>query len=339
MRVLEGLRWIFQTTEDVLCLSGSGTAAMDGAVCNFLKRGDQALFVNAGKFGERWGEILRAYGCEAIEISVPWGHAVDPGVVAEALAKHPSARAVYLQACETSTGVAHPVREIAQLCRGYPETLCIVDGITAVGVSDVAQDRDGIDVLISGSQKAFMLPPGLAFAGVSAKAWRAAARSDLPKFYLNFTTERQAASKKQSAWTSSVALMSGLDTALGLMRAEGLEGIFQRHAQLAQATRAGLQALGFTLYARAPAHGVTAVMPPAGVAAEALVQHLQARYNLTIVGGQDAIKGKIIRVAHMGHFDRLDMLTLLGAMEASLRDLGHQPAGGGVSAAIAAFTS
>ena len=314
-RVREGLRWVFQTRHDVLCLSGSGTAAMDGAVCNFLSRGDSAIFVNGGKFGERWGEILRAYGCEPIEIKVPWGQAVDPQSVAAALKQVPHCRAVFVQACETSTGVAHPVQDIAALCAQHNDVLCVVDGITAVGVSDVALDRDGIDVLISGSQKAFMLPPGLAFVGISEKAWRASKRCDLPKYYLNFSIEHAATQKNQSAWTSSVSLMGGLDEALNLMRAEGLANIFKRHAHMAELIRIGVQALGCTLYAQAPAHGVTAVCPPAGISGEAIVARLRDDYNLTVVGGQDQAKGKIVRLAHMGYFDRLDMLTMLAALE------------------------
>ncbi|MEZ4271640.1 MAG: aminotransferase class V-fold PLP-dependent enzyme [Myxococcota bacterium] len=217
-RVREGMKWIFQTKNEVLCLSGSGTAGMDGAVSNFLSRGDKAIFINGGKFGERWGKILKAYGCEGLEIKVPWGEAVDVSKVADALKAHPDVRAIYVQGSETSTGVAHPVKEIAALCRERPNTLCVVDGITAVGVMDIAQDRDGIDVLVSGSQKAFMLPPGLAFVGISDKAWEQTRRSDLPKFYLNFTAERKAIQNNETAYTSSVSLIRGLDVALGMLR-------------------------------------------------------------------------------------------------------------------------
>jgi aspartate aminotransferase-like enzyme len=321
-RVRAGLAWIFQTQGEVLCIAGTGTAAMDGAVCNFLSPGDRAIFVNGGKFGERWGEILKAYGCDPIEVRVPWGQAVDPAAVEAVLKAHPDARAVYLQGCETSTGVMHPVAEVAALCRGRDGTLCVVDGITAVGVSDLGFDALGLDVLISGSQKAFMLPPGLAFAAVSPKGWAAAARATLPKFYLDFSAERQAAKKSQSAWTSAVSLVVGLDEALRLMRAEGLPAIFARHRRMAERCRAGLQALGCELYARAPADGVTAARPPAGVKADALVAALQRDFNLTIVGGQDEAKGKIFRVAHMGYFDDTDMLTLLGILDAAFRQLG-----------------
>lgn len=334
-RVRDGLRWLFQTQQEVICLSGTGTAAMDSAVCNFLSHGNKAIVVNGGKFGERWTEILRAYGCEPIEVMVEWGKAVDPEAIEMALKAHPDARAVYMQACETSTGVSHPFREIAAICRDRLETLCIVDGITAVGVSDVAQDRDGIDVLISGSQKAFMLPPGLAFVGVSEKAWYMARRANLPKFYLNLAAERKAAAKNQSAYTSSVSLMMGLDESLRLLKQEGLNNIFARHERLATITRAGLEGMGCQLFAETPANGVTAAYAPQNLDTERLVRHLRDTYNMTIAEGQDAYKGKTFRVAHMGYFDDVDMLTLIATLETAFADLGVDIQMGQGSAAAA----
>jgi aspartate aminotransferase-like enzyme len=334
-RVRDGLKWVFQTKEEVLCISGTGTAGMDGSVANFLKKGDKAIYVNGGKFGERWGSIFKAYGIQPIEIKVEWGHAVDPQKIADELKKNPDVRGVFVQASETSTGVAHPVKPIADLCKNT-DALCVVDGITAVGVWDVAQDRDGIDVLISGSQKAFMLPPGLAFVGVSQKAWKAAERSDLPKFYLNFASEKKASEKNQSAYTSSVSLMCGLDTSLEMLRAEGLENVFKRHDKLARATRAGMQAIGCELYAKAPSNGVTAVWSPQGMDSEKIVKRLRDQYNMTIAEGQDQAKGKIFRLAHMGYFDELDIITLTGAIESAVTDLGGKiQRGAGVAAAQA----
>ena len=332
-QVQQGLRWIFQCQQEVLCLAGTGTAAMDGAVCNFLSPGDVAIFVNGGKFGERWGEILRAYGVKAVEITVPWGEAVSPTAIQETLAAYPEARAVYMQACETSTGVMHPVSAVAALCQKLPHTLCIVDGITAVGVADLALDRDHIDVLISGSQKAFMLPPGLAFVAISDKAWTAQASSKLPKFYLDFAVERAATRQNQSAWTSPVSLMVGLAEALALMQQEGLPALFARHDCMARACRAGLEALGCRLFAQIPASGVTAVVPPVPLSGKQIVNALQRTLNLTVVGGQDAIKEKVFRVAHMGYFDDTDMLTLLACVEQVFGQLGRPAYGIGVAAA------
>lgn len=338
-KVRDGLKWIFQTKNEVICIAGTGTAGMDASVSNFLKRGDRALYVNAGKFGERWGKILKAYGCEPIEIKVEWGHAVEPSAIEAALKKDPSIKAVYVQACETSTGVAHPVKDIAALCKTRDETLCVVDGITAVGVMDVALDRDSIDVLVSGSQKAFMLPPGLAFVAVSEKGWRATEKSDLPKFYLNLNAEKKVIEKNQSAWTSAVSLMSGLDESLTMLREEGLENVFKRHARLAEATRAAMNALGCELYAKAPAAGVTAVWAPGGTDSSKLEKRLRDFYNMTIAGGQDQVKGKIFRIAHMGYFDDLDVLTVASAIESALGDLDFAVKhGAGVAAAEQVFS-
>lgn len=336
-RVREDLRSVFQTDQEVLSISGSGTAGMDGAVANFLSRGDKALFINGGKFGERWGKILKAYGCEGIELKVEWGQPVDPVAVKEVLDQHEDIRGVYLQASETSTGTLNPFREIAALCADR-DTLCVVDGITAVGVIDIAQDRDGIDVLVSGAQKAFMLPPGLAFVGVSEKAWRFNERSDLPKFYLDFAAERKSAGKNQTAYTSSVSLVSGLEESLRLILEEGLENVWARHARLAEATRAGMGALGCDLFSKAPVNGITAVYSPGGMDAGKIVGRLRDHYNLTIAGGQDHAKGKIFRVAHMGHFDQLDVLTVIAAIESALGDVGFDvKKGAGVAAAETVF--
>jgi aspartate aminotransferase-like enzyme len=291
------------------------------------------IVVEAGKFGERWGKILKAYGCNGIEVKTEWGRAVTVQQVQQAIADNPTVRAVYVQASETSTGVAHPVAAIAALCRNRDDTLCVVDGITAVGVFDVALDRDGIDVLVSGSQKAFMLPPGLAFVAISEKAWRFADTSDLPKFYLSFKAERKALRENSSAYTSSVSLVAGLQESLRMMKQEGLSEIFARHARLAAAARKGAEALGCPMYAATPSNGVTAVCAPTGVDSQKLVARLRDRYNMTIAGGQDQAKGKIFRVAHMGYFDDLDMVTLYGAIEAALADLGYAvKRGAGVAA-------
>jgi aspartate aminotransferase-like enzyme len=332
-RVRDGLKHVFQTQQDVLCVVGTGTAGMDGAVANFLRRGDKALYVNSGKFGQRWGKILTAYGCEPIELEVEWGQPVDPAAVAGLLDQHSDIRAVYLQASETSTGTLHPFREIGDLCRDR-DLLYVVDGITAVGVLDIALDRDGIDVLVSGAQKAFMLPPGLAFVGVSEKAWRFNESSDLPRFYLDFAAERRSANKNQTAFTSAVSLMSGLDESLRLIREEGLENVWARHARLAAATRAAMAALGCELFSKAPVNGITAVYSPGGMDATKIVGRLRDHYNLTIAGGQDHAKGKIFRVAHMGHFDDLDVLTVTAAIESALADVGFGvKRGAGVAAA------
>jgi aspartate aminotransferase-like enzyme len=336
-RCREGLRWIFQTKQDVLTFAASGTGAMEGAVVNFLRRGDRAVVVDAGKFGERWWKILRAYGVEPITLKVEWGRAVDPDEVRRALDREPAARAVFLQANESSTGVAHPVREVAEVTRGR-ETLCVVDAVSALGAMDLPFDAWDIDIMVSGSQKALMLPPGLAFGAASEKAWRFNESADLPRFYFDWKREREAQRKDQSAFTPAISLMQGLDESFRMLREEGLEASFARHARLARAARAGVQALGLKLFAERPSNAMTVVRAPESVDSEALVKWMFKSEGLKLVGGQDQAKGKIFRIAHLGYFDGYDILTVIAGVERGLRALGYacEP-GKGVAAATAAL--
>ncbi|MDP3939025.1 MAG: alanine--glyoxylate aminotransferase family protein [Deltaproteobacteria bacterium] len=333
--VRDGLKWIFQTANEVLLFASSGTGAMEGAVTNLLSRGDEAICVRGGKFGERWAEICKAYGVVAHNIDVTWGEAVDPAAVREALKKHPKTKAVYFQACETSTGVGHPVKEIAATVRENSDALIICDGITGIGVNDLPVDDWGIDVAVAGSQKAFMLPPGLAFASVSARAWKSAETADLPKYYFNWKTEHGAHLKNQSAWTPAVSLMIGLREALRMMKEETLPAMFERHARLAEATRAGAQALGLELFApKSPATALTAIKGPEGIDTGKITKTLRDQLGVTIAGGQSQLKGKIFRISHFGYVTRFDVLTGLVALEIALQSLGYPvKLGEGVKAA------
>jgi len=231
-QVREDLKWLFQTGNDVLTLASTGTGAMEGAVSNFLSPGDKALYVNGGKFGERWGKLCKTFGVNGIEIKVEWGEAVDPQAVADALKKDPAIKAVYVQASETSTGVAHDTRALAEIVRAREDTILVVDAITALGVFDLRTDEWGLDVLVAGSQKALMLPPGLAFVSVSEKAWRLAEKAKNAAFYFNFKKEREAQQKNQTAYTAAVSLILGLQEVLKMLKAEGLGHVFARHARL-----------------------------------------------------------------------------------------------------------
>jgi aspartate aminotransferase-like enzyme len=332
----EGLRYLFQTEREVLVLASSGTGAMEAAVSNFLCRGDRALFVNGGKFGERWAKILRAYGCETRELAVEWGRAVTPEAVGRALDADPAIRAVYLQASETSTGVRHPVAEIAALTRDRDDVILVVDGVTAVGVFELPMDRLGIDVLITGSQKALMLPPGLSFIAWSAKAQAFLDRGDLPRFYFDLRTMGKKQCENQTAWTPAVSLLVGLREVLGRIRAETLEGVHCRTARLATATRAAVRALGLRLYAPDdPTDACTAVLMPEGIDGQVVKQVLRERFGITVAGGQDQARGKIIRIAHLGYADTFDVVTAISALEMALRGLGHPvQLGLGVRAAL-----
>jgi aspartate aminotransferase-like enzyme len=333
--IREGLKYLFQTKNEVLIFTSSGTGAMEGAVSNILSKGDKALVVRGGKFGERWGEICKAYGIEFIPIDVEWGKAVDPKEVQKALASNPSIRAVYTQASETSTGVKHPIKEIAEIVKEYDNAVIVVDAITGIGVFDIPMDAWGIDLLISGSQKALMLPPGLAFATLSDKAWKFVERSDLPKYYFDFKKELKSAKKNQSSYTPAISLFVGLKETLNMIRKEGLEGVFRRHEKLATATRAAVKALGLELFApETPSNALTAVKIPAGIDGLKLQDLFFEKFGITVAEGQDRAKGKIIRIAHLGYYERLDMVMVISALEMLLKEMGYQfELGTGVKAA------
>ncbi len=323
-QVREGLKWIFQTSNDVLILASSGTGGMEGAVANFLSPGDKALVVNGGKFGERWGKLCKTFGLQVVEIKVEWGQAVDPQAVAEALKKDPSIKAVYVQASETSTGVAHDTKALAEVVKPHEGTILVVDAITALGVFDIKTDAWGLDVVVTGSQKAFMLPPGLAFVSVSEKAWQMADKAKNGAFYFNFKRERDAQVKNQTAYTPAVSMILGLQEVLRMMKAEGLEPLFARQGRLAHAMREGVMAAGLSLFPKErPSDALTAVSAPQGVDGQAIYKNLRVQYGITAAGGQDHLKGKIFRVSHMGYMDTFDVITAVAAIEMVLKGLGH----------------
>lgn len=322
--IREGLKYLFQTKNEVLVFTSSGTGAMEGAVSNILSKGDKALVIRGGKFGERWGEICKAFGIEFIPIDVEWGRAADPKLVSKALESDPAIRAVYTQASETSTGVRHPIREIAEITKKYEDKVVVVDAITGIGVFDIPMDQWGIDVLISGSQKALMLPPGLAFAALGEKAWKLVEKSDLPKYYFDFKKELKSTKKNQSSYTPAISLFVGLRESLNMIRKEGLDSLFRRHQLLARATREAVKALGLGLYAPdSPSDAATAVKIPEGIDGERLKDLFFERFGMTVAEGQDRAKGKIIRIAHLGYYDKLDMVMVISALEMLLKEMGH----------------
>jgi len=320
----EGLQWLFQTRNDVLMLAASGTGGMEGSVSNFLSPGDKALCINGGKFGERWGKICKTFGVQVTELKVEWGHAVNPQLVAEALKKDPAIKAVYVQASETSTGVSHDVKALGEIVKGHDQTILVVDAITALGVFDIKTDAWGLDVVITGSQKALMLPPGLAFVSVSEKAWAHAEKAKNAAFYFNFKKERESQVKNQTAFTPTVSLIIGLQEVIKMLKAEGLEKVFARQGQLARAMREGMKAAGLALFPKeSPSDALTAVSAPDGVDGQAVYKNLRVQYGITAAGGQDHLKGKIFRLSHMGYADRFDVITAVAATEMVLKGLGH----------------
>jgi serine---pyruvate transaminase len=330
----KGLQWLYQTKNDVLILCSTGTGGMDGAVSNFLSPGDDVLVINGGKFGERWTKICQAYGMKVEEVLVEWGYSVKAELVEAALKKNPKIKAVFVQANETSTGVYHDIRSIAAVVK-KTDALFVVDAISALVAHDIRTDEWGIDVVIGGSQKGVMLPPGLAFVSVSDKAWKMADTAKTPKFYFNFKKERENLSKNQTTWTSPVTLIIGLNAAIKMLQDEGLENVLKRHDKLARATRAGALALGLKLFPKeSPSNALTAIEAPAGVDGQAIYKDLRVKYGITGAGGQDKLKGKIFRIAHLGYADTFDVITSIAGIEMVLKGLGHPvKLGTGVGAA------
>jgi aspartate aminotransferase-like enzyme len=333
----KGLQWLFQTEKDVIMLSCSGTGGMVAAVNNFFSPGEKVLVINGGKFGERWRNISKAYGIEVVEHVVEWGYTVKPSDVEAALKKDPDIKGVMIQASETSTGVFHPIKEVGEVVRkvGGDDVLYVVDAISALVAHDIRTDEWGIDVIVAGSQKGLMLPPGLAFVAASDRAWKKNESSDAPRFYFNLKKEKESLAKNQTAFTSSVTLIIALNEALKLMQAEGLENVFARHAKLAEATRAAVKALGLKMFAKEnPSDALTAVEAPEGVDGQEIYKTMREVYGITGAGGQDKAKGKIFRIAHLGYADTFDVITAIAGLEMTLKKLGHDvKLGTGVAAA------
>jgi aspartate aminotransferase-like enzyme len=334
----DGLKWAFQTANDVFIISSSGTGAMEAAVINLLSGGDTALVVQGGKFGERWTEIAKAYGINAEVIDVEWGKAVSAQEIGKRLKANPKIKAVFATLCETSTGVDNDIQAIAAVVKETPAVL-VVDAISGLGAVDLKTDAWGVDVVVSGSQKGFMLPPGLGFICLSAKAWKLVEASKSTRYYLDLRKAKKALDKNDTPFTSSITLIIALNEALKIMQQDGLENIFKRHKTMAEATRAAMLALGLELFApTAASDGVTAAKVPAGVDGEKLVKTMRDTYGVTIAGGQAELKGKVIRIAHMGFIAESDIILGITCLEKVLAQMGYKfNLGAGVRAAEEVF--
>lgn len=341
-RTTEQLRWLHQTSGDVLVITGSGTAAMEAGIINTLSRGDRVLCGDNGKFGERWVKVARAYGLNVEVIKADWGQPLDPEAFRNALEAdtQKEIRAVILTHSETSTGVINDLEAISAYVKAHGKALTIADCVTSLGASNVPMDAWGLDVVASGSQKGYMMPPGLSFVAMSERAWQAYERSDLPKFYLDLGPYRKTAAKHSNPFTPAVNLYFALEAALEMMQAEGLEAIFARHARHRAAAQAGMKAIGLRLYA-AEGHGSPAItaVAPEGLDAEQLRKAVKDRFDILLAGGQDHLKGQVFRIGHLGFVCDRDVLTAVSAIEATLHGLGlHKGSmGAGVAAAAEAL--
>jgi aspartate aminotransferase-like enzyme len=333
-KVAAGLKAVFNTKQDVLMLAGSGTAAMEAAVINTLNPGDSVLVVDAGKFGQRWRDICKTYGISVSSIELDWGRSVKPEMIEEFLSANPETKAVLMQGSETSTTAYHPVEEIAKVVSKRENCLFIVDGITSIGVHETKFDEWGIDIAVTGSQKAFMLPPGLSFICLSDKAWRFTESSTIPKYYLNLKKELKSQSKNTTAYTPATTLISGLAEVLKMFEEEGLENVYKRHAVNAEATRAAITAMGFELLAEVPSNAATGFYLPESIDGGKLVKFMREKVGITYAGGQDHLKGRIVRVSHLGYHDAFDTITAISGLEMGLRNMGYDlKLGTGVAAA------
>jgi aspartate aminotransferase-like enzyme len=335
----ENLKWLHQTSSDVLSLTVSGTGAMEAGIINFLSAGDRVLVGTNGKFGERWAEVAEAYGLNAEIIKAEWGQPLDPENFREKLEAdtEKQIKAVIITHSETSTGVLNDLETINRHVKAHGEALIMVDAVTSLGAVSVPMDAWGIDVIASGSQKAYMIPPGLGFVAVSPKAWEAYKTAKLPRYYLDLGKYRKEAAKNTTPFTPPVNMFFGLQVTLQMMKAEGLENVFARHKRLMTTTRAAVKALGLPLFAAddAASPAITSVMPPESVDAQKVRTLMKKRFDIALADGQDHLKGKIFRIGHLGFVSDRDILAAISSLEAVLRELGHEgyTPGAGVAAA------
>ncbi len=334
----EGLKYVYQTSGDVFILASSGTGTMEAAVVNLLSPGDTALTIQGGKFGERWTELCNAYGITAETIDVEWGKAVSPAEIEKRLKANPKIKAVFATLCETSTGVVNDIAAIGKVVKETNAVL-VVDAISGLGAIDLQADAWNCDVVVSGSQKGLMLPPGLGFISVSPKAWKLVEESKCPKYYLSLKKAKKAWASADTPFTPAITLIIALCEALKMIKEDGLANVFARHKKMADATRAAMKALGLELFAPTAASDVvTAVKVPEGIDGEKMVKTMRDTYGVTIAGGQAELKGKVFRIAHMGFIEEFDIIAGISCIEKVLAQMGYKfELGKGVKAAEEVF--
>ncbi len=335
VETLDNLKYYFNTKNDVVVFTSSGTGAMEGAISNLLSPGERVLIGTAGKFGERWVDLAKAYGIEAVVVEAPYGHPVPVDQMKKHLESSGKFRAVLIQATESSTGVRNDVEALGKAVAALPDCCFVVDAITGLGTTDLRPDEWGIDIMIGGSQKATMIPPGLAFASISEKAARTIAQSKLPRYYFDYAKERKSLAKGESSYTPATSLVVCLHGALNYIKELGRENHIANASLLAEATRESAVALGLTNFAvSSPANAVTSINAPAGIESTKIVKEMKSRFGVILTDGQGSMKGHMFRIAHLGYYDFLDLVAVLGALEIVLQKVGHKvELGSGVRAA------
>jgi serine---pyruvate transaminase len=338
-QVHEDLQYLFRTTQPVVVMTCSGTGGMESAISSLFGIGDKVITINGGKFGERWGELVRTFTGNCIEEKVEWGTAIQPERITELLREHPDARGICLTHSETSTGTSSDIKALCAAIREASDALILVDGITAIGAHEFHFDDWGADICITGSQKGLMMPPGLALIAVSERAQDIVnGKHARPQFYLSLKKALKAHAGNDTPFTPAVTLIIGLAEALRMLREEGIENVWSRHARLSAACRLGCEALGMRLFSNAPSFAVTPVWLPEGVNWKEFNKILKVKNGITVAAGQDDFAGRIFRISHLGYYDELDMLSMIGALEFTLRKMGVPfEIGSGVAAVQKAF--
>lgn len=318
------LKYLYQTKNDVFILSSSGTGAMESSVVNTLSQGDEVIVIRSGKFSERWGEICEAYGVKPICIDIEWGKNLDFDLLEKTIKENPNIKALFCQYTESSTGVRFDIKAISETLHKNSDALMIVDAITGLGVMECKTDEWGLDVVVCGSQKSLMLPPGLGFLSFSERAWKAYEKSTLPKFYFNLKAEKKAQANDTTAWTPAITLIIGLNKVLKNIKDETIEEVVRRHQYIADAVRAGVNSLGLSIFPLSPSNALTAVSVPDSIDGNKIPKLMRDKYGVAIAGGQGHIKGKIFRLGHLGYIDKSDIAIVFQSLEFVLNELGHQ---------------
>ncbi len=321
---VEGLKYFFQTKNDVFIIAGSGTAAMEAATVNLLSPGDKALVISGGKFGERFVELIKAYNCVPVVIEPGWGNPVELNMVQDALKQQPEIKAVFATLVETSTATTYDIKGIGEIVSQKQDTVFVVDGISGLGAVECRTDQWNIDVLVSGSQKALSLPPGLSFISISEKAWTKINVSKMPKYYLNLKEYKKAMEKFDFPFTMAVGLVIGLKKSLEKIKQQGLENLWNIHQKRAEAVRKAAVSMGLRIFSKAPSDAVTALVLPEGIDGEKFCSDLRKEFGMSVAGGQGKLKGKIIRISHFGYQDEFDTIAVIAGIEIMLTRYGYK---------------